>query len=240
MIEVIPSVDIMNGSCVRLSKGDFTHVITYNADPLSVAKRYENLGFRRLHLVDLDGARKGEVVNIKVLEQIASGTNLIIDFGGGVKNIETLRLVFNAGAAMVNLGSVAVSDQAMVSHWLDEYDTNRFILSADVRDTMVAFHAWQQTSDISINDFIKLYHSKGIRMISCTDINRDGLMEGPAVQLYKDLKSTFRDIFLIASGGVSNIREIENLVDAGTDAVIIGKALYEVPGFPEQLAERFL
>jgi phosphoribosylformimino-5-aminoimidazole carboxamide ribotide isomerase len=240
MIEVIPSIDIMNGSCVRLTKGDFTQVINYDTDPLTVAKRYEGLGFRRLHLVDLDGARSGEVVNINVLEKIAQGTELIIDFGGGIKTGETLRSVFNAGAAMVNLGSVAVSDQAMVSHWLDEYDVKRFILSADVRDRMVAFHAWQQTSDISISDFIKQYHSRGIRMISCTDINRDGLLEGPAIKLYQDLKYSFSDIYLIASGGVSQAREIEGLEDAGTDAVIIGRALYEIPGFPEQLAERFL
>ena len=240
MIEIIPSIDIMNGSCVRLSKGDFRHVRTYDPDPLAVAKRYENLGFRRLHLVDLDGARQGEVMNIDVLQKIARETDLIIDFGGGVKTGETLRSVLNAGAAMVNLGSIAVSDQAMVSKWLKEYDTNKFILSADVRDRLVAFLGWQQTSDISITDFIKLYISKGIQMISCTDINRDGLLEGPAIQLYKDLKGSFNDIFLIASGGVSQVREIERLEDAGADAVIIGKALYEVPGFPEQLAGRFL
>lgn len=240
MIRIIPSIDIIGGSCIRLSRGDYAHVTIYDADALSVAKKYESLGFRNLHLVDLDGAREGRVVNLRVLEEIAGNTNLAVDFGGGIKTRVDLQLVFSAGAAQINIGSMAVTDQDMVLRWLDIYDRDRFILAADVRNRMVAYDAWQKNSDSSITDFIRFYHSKGIRCISCTDISRDGLLKGPAVKLYSDLKTAFSDIFLIAGGGISSIHDIELLQEAGIDAAIIGRALYEIPGFPEELAEKFL
>jgi len=240
MIEIIPSIDIMGGSCVRLSKGNYSEVKTYGNDPLSVAKKYESLGFKKLHLVDLDGAREGSVINLTVLEKIAGSTNLIIDFGGGVKTEEALHMVFNSGAAMINLGSVAVLNQSVVLEWLGKYDRNRFILSADVVNRIVAFHGWQEISNIRITDYIRSYNDHGLRMISCTDISRDGLLKGPSVKLYADLRNSFGDIFLIAGGGIADLQDIEMLENAGADAAIIGRAIFEIPGFIEKLAEKYL
>ena len=240
MIEIIPSIDIIGGACVRLVRGDYSQITAYNSDPLILAKKYEDLGFHRLHLVDLDGAREGKVVNLKVLEKIAGNTKLIIDFGGGVKTREDLQMVFSAGATMVNLGSVAVLNQVVVLEWLNHYGSDRMILSADVKERLVAYNGWQKTSHLEIIDFIKDYYNKGIRKVSCTDIGKDGLLKGPGINLYKDLKYLFKEIFLIASWGISSINDVRLLEKAGIDAVIIGRALYEIRGFPEELARRFI
>jgi len=237
MIRILPSIDIIDGRCVRLSRGDFSRVREYEADPVSLANKYAGLGFPDLHLVDLDGARKGQVVNISILEEIVRTTGMNVDFGGGLKSDRDIEAVFRAGAAMVNLGSIAVTDRSLVQSWLNRYDNDRFILSADVRKGMVAYNAWQDDSGIDIMEFIKSYADMGIIKVACTDIERDGLLEGPSLDLYTELAEKFSELYLIASGGVSDMEDIYKLEETGVDAVIIGKALYENPGFIEELAK---
>ena len=237
MIKILPSIDIIDGRCVRLSRGDFSLVREYEGDPVSLAKKYADLGFRDLHLVDLDGARKGQVVNTGILEEIVRETGMKVDFGGGLKSDRDLETVFRAGAAMVNLGSIAVSDRKTVGSWLSRYDNDSFILSADVRKAKVAYNAWQDDSGIDIMDFIASYAEMGITKVACTDIDRDGLLKGPSLDLYRELSERFSELFLIASGGVSDMEDIYKLEDTGVDAVIIGKALYENPGFVEELSK---
>jgi len=237
MIKILPSIDIIDGKCVRLSKGDFSLVQEYEGDPVSLAKKYADLGFMDLHLVDLDGARKGEVVNSSILEEIVNQTGMNVDFGGGIKTDQDLDTVFKAGAAMVNLGSIAVADKSLVGSWLSRYDAISFILSADVRNGKVAYNAWQDNSDHDIMDFIASYAEMGISKVACTDIDMDGLLKGPSLDLYTQLSDRFRDLYLIASGGVSDMEDIYRLENTGVDAVIIGKALYEKPGFIEELSK---
>jgi phosphoribosylformimino-5-aminoimidazole carboxamide ribotide isomerase len=240
MIKILPSIDVIDGRCVRLSRGDFSRVTEYEGDPVSLAKDYAGLGFKDLHLVDLDGARQGKVVNLGILEGIVKRTGMKVDFGGGIKSEGDLESVFRAGAAMVNLGSIAVTGRSLVKDWLERYGARRFILSADTRRGKVAYNAWQEDSGMDLVAFIKSYSDLGITRVACTDIDRDGLLKGPSVDLYRELAIRFPDLNLIASGGVSGLEDIKRLEEAGAGAVIIGKALYENPGFAGELAKYYL
>jgi phosphoribosylformimino-5-aminoimidazole carboxamide ribotide isomerase len=225
--EIIPAIDLIDGKCVRLSQGDYAQKIIYNEQPLEVAKMFEEIGIKRLHLVDLDGAKKGEVVNQKVLETIASKTNLIIDFGGGIKTDESIQSVFDAGAHMATLGSIAVKNKSLFFSWVKKYGPNKIMLGADVKDERIAVGGWLESTDISIIDFIQENLSNGIENIFCTDISKDGLLQGPGTELYKKIISHFPSIQLIASGGVSSTNDLHELKAIGCSGVIVGKAIYE-------------
>jgi len=227
MIEIIPAIDIIDGKCVRLSQGDYSQKKIYFDDPLEAAKQFEDAGISRLHLVDLDGARLGKIVNIKVLERIAEKTKLLIDFGGGIKADEDIQAVFEAGATMATIGSVAVKDKALFFSWVDKYGAQKLFLGADVNKEMIAVSGWSETTDLSVFDFIRENKAKGIENIFCTDISKDGLLQGPSVELYKKIIIAFPGIKLVASGGVSTINDIDELAKAGCSGVIIGKAIYE-------------
>jgi len=227
MIEIIPAIDIIDGKCVRLSQGDYNQKKIYNENPLEVAKEFEAAGIKRLHLVDLDGAKSKRIVNHKVLESIAKNTNLIIDFGGGLKSDDDLKIAFECGAAMVTGGSIAVKDEATFSGWLRTYGSDKIILGADVKNEKIAISGWLESTDIQLYDFLQKYFDKNARKVICTDISKDGMMQGPATELYIKIKSQFSQMFVIASGGVSNIADIDALNNAGIDAVITGKAIYE-------------
>lgn len=225
--DIIPAIDIIDGKCVRLSQGDYAQKIIYNEQPLEVAKMFEEIGIKRLHLVDLDGAKKGIVVNQKVLETIASKTNLIIDFGGGIKTDESIQSVFDAGAHLATLGSIAVKNKSLFFSWIKKYGANKIMLGADVKDEKIAVGGWLESTDISIIDFIDENISNGIENIFCTDISKDGLLQGPGIDLYKKIISHFSSIQLIASGGVSSINDLNELKTIGCSGVIVGKAIYE-------------
>jgi len=227
MITIIPAIDIIDGKSVRLSKGDFATQKVYYENPLDVAKLFEDAGVRRLHLVDLDGARSKQVVNWKVLERIASQTNLVIDFGGGVQSDDDLRIVFEGGAAMVTAGSIAVKNPDKVRAWLQQYGGGKIILGADVHGRQIAIHGWQEASNVDLFDFLENYRKAGARQVICTDVSKDGMLAGPAFELYREIKAKQPDYYLIASGGVSKMEDVERLNDDGIDAVIIGKAIYE-------------
>ena len=227
MIEIIPAIDLIDGKCVRLSQGDYGKKTVYNDNPLEVAKMFADAGIRRLHLVDLDGAKAQHIVNHKVLERIATGTDLIIDFGGGLKSDDDLRIAFECGAQMVTGGSIAVKNPDVFVSWIERYGGEKIILGADVKDEKVAVSGWTENTDIELIPFIKDYRKKGISNIICTDISRDGMLQGPAVELYKKMLAEQNDIYLIASGGVSSIQDIEQLEEANIPAVITGKAIYE-------------
>ncbi len=226
-IELIPAIDIIDGKCVRLSKGDYNTQKTYNEKPLEVAMQFEDNGIRRLHLVDLDGARAGHIVNYKVLEKIASRTGLTIDFGGGLKNTEDLRVAFESGAQMITGGSIAVKNPDEFSGWIEKYGPDKIILGSDAKDRKIAVSGWTETSDLDLFDFLKDYIQKGITKTICTDISKDGMLEGPSIDLYKEILDHFPELHLIASGGVSSMKDIEELEKAGVPAVIFGKAIYE-------------
>jgi phosphoribosylformimino-5-aminoimidazole carboxamide ribotide isomerase len=240
MIEIIPAIDIIEGKCVRLNRGEFSSVKEYQVDPVYMASKYEELGFNRLHLVDLDGARAGKIVNQKTLKEIAASTNLIVDFGGGLKSDTDVEMAFDSGAGLLNIGSIAVANKDLVIKWLQRYNPNSFILGADVRDKMIAYNAWQETTEINVFDFIREYAGYGMQIVSCTDINKDGLLQGPTVTLYSEIAAAFQNLYLIASGGISSIADIQQLEKAGADAVIIGKALYEYPDFINELVDKYL
>ena len=227
MIEIIPAIDIIDGKCVRLSQGDYDSKKVYNENPVEVAKEFEANGVRRLHVVDLDGAASHHVVNHRVLEQIATRTSLIVDFGGGVKSDEDLKIAFESGAQMVTGGSVAVKDPELFCHWLEVYGSEKIILGADAKDKKIAISGWEETTDKELIPFIRDYYDKGITKTICTDISRDGMLQGPAIELYKEIQEQIPLLYLIASGGVSSIRDIEKLAEAGIPAVIFGKAIYE-------------
>jgi phosphoribosylformimino-5-aminoimidazole carboxamide ribotide isomerase len=224
---VIPAIDIIEGKCVRLTQGDYTQKKIYNENPLEVAKQFEDAGLKRLHLVDLDGARAGAVKNWKVLETIAGKTSLLIDFGGGIKTLKDVTIVFNSGAVLATIGSMAVTNESEFVEWLLQFGTEKFLLGADVRNEKIAVHGWQETSDIWIYDFIEKYMQHGLRQIFCTDVSRDGKLEGPAVDLCKNIITKFPDLHFIASGGVSSVKDLEALQEAGCHGVIVGKAIYE-------------
>ncbi len=226
-MEIIPAIDIIAGQCVRLSQGDYNRRKTYSDDPLMIARQFEDAGIRRLHLVDLDGARMKKVVNLEVLKRIAENTNLRIDFGGGVRTEEDLQDVFLAGARMVTAGSIAVREPDKFIQWLTYYGPDRIILGADVKGRKITIGAWSETSDQDILDFIGYYQKTSIKFVVCTDVSKDGVLSGPSIDLYREVRSQFPDIKLIASGGVSSLKDLEGLEEAGVWGVIIGKAIYE-------------
>jgi phosphoribosylformimino-5-aminoimidazole carboxamide ribotide isomerase len=226
-MRIIPAIDIIDGKCVRLTQGDYAQKKVYNENPVEVAKEFEDSGLKHLHLVDLDGARAGKVQNWKVVESITSQTKLKVDFGGGIKTKEEIKQLFDAGVVQVNLGSIAVKNGPLVEEWITEYGQDKIILSADVKDEMVAIAGWMENSAILLTEFIKGWIDKGIRYITCTDIHTDGMLQGPNVELYRKLLKAFPAIKLIASGGVGSIGDVENLKKINMDGVIIGKAIYE-------------
>lgn len=240
MIKIIPAIDIINGHCVRLSQGDYQRITDYSESPAAMAENFEALGFKRLHVVDLDGARSGKVINIKALKEITSRTNLIVDFGGGIKSEEDLKNVFEAGASAVSIGSIAVSDPDIVSLWADSFGAEKFIISADVRDNIVRTNGWTENSGITLNQLISRYRNKNIRHVLCTDISRDGMLCGSNIELYKTIMEQFPDCKLIASGGISSLDDIKKLDEAKIPAVVIGKAIYEQQINLEELAQTFI
>lgn len=227
MIEIIPAIDLIDGKCVRLSQGDYEAKKIYNEDPLEVAKMFEDAGIRRLHLVDLDGAKAKHIVNHAVLEKIKSNTSLIIDFGGGVQSDKDIDIAFGSGASMITGGSIAVKDRQLFTSWIEKYGSDKIILGADCKDHKIAVSGWQESTCIDIISFIGDYKQKGITKVICTDISKDGMLQGPSINLYKDILATYPDLYLIASGGVSCFQDILDLEEAGVPAVILGKAIYE-------------
>lgn len=226
-MQIIPAIDIIDGKCVRLTQGDYSQKKIYNEHPLEVAKQFEDAGLRRLHLVDLDGAKQKAVKNWKVLETIASKTKLVIDFGGGIATEDDVKIVFDSGAALATVGSIAVKNEFEFVKWLLIFGSDKFLLGADVKDKMIAIHGWLETTDKSIFDFIENYISKGVQQIFCTDVSKDGKLEGPSADLYKEIITRFPALYFIASGGVASIKDLELLKQTGCKAVIIGKAIYE-------------
>ena len=227
MIEIIPAIDMIEGKCVRLTQGDYATRKVYNEDPLEVAKAFEDAGIRRLHVVDLDGAKAGHIVNYRVLEKLAGHTSLVIDFGGGLKQTKDVEIAFDCGAQMVTGGSIAVKDPETFTAWIARFGSERIILGADAKDRRIAISGWEEATDAELLPFIQQYREQGIEKVICTDISRDGMLEGPAVDLYKEILEAVPEIYLIASGGVSSIADIEKLTEANVPAVIFGKALYE-------------
>lgn len=227
MIQIIPAIDIIDGKCVRLSQGDYAQKKIYNENPLEVAKQFEAHGIKRLHLVDLDGAKSSRIINYKTLETIANNTNLIIDFGGGLKSDDDLRIAFNAGASMITGGSIAVKNPEIFTSWITKYGAEKIILGADVHNNMIAISGWQESTELHLFDFLQSYIAKGINQTICTDISKDGMLQGAATELYKKMKQRFSELYVIASGGVATMHDIEQLNNEGIDAVITGKAIYE-------------
>src|SRR5450432_1403413 len=226
-IEIIPAIDIMHGKCVRLTQGDYARQKIYNEHPLEVARQFEDAGLTRLHLVDLDGAKEGRVINWNVLETIAAKTKLRIDFGGGIGTSKDLQIVFESGAFLATVGSVAVKNEVSFQEWLVLYGPEKFLLGADVRDEKIAISGWQVDTDILIYDFIKKYQEAGIRQIFCTDINLDGAMKGPSLELYCKIMERFPGLYFIASGGIRSLDDIYRLQEMGCQGAIVGKAIYE-------------
>ena len=227
MIQIIPAIDLIDAKCVRLSQGDYNKKTIYNEDPLEVARMFEDAGITRLHLVDLDGAKAKHIVNYKVLENIAGKTGLIIDFGGGLKSDDDLKIAFESGARMVTGGSIAVRDRETFLHWIEEYGPDKIILGADAKDKKIAVGGWQEVSELPILDFIKSYTTQGIRKVISTDIARDGMLTGPSLDLYGEIMEKFPELELIASGGISSMEDIYKLDEMGIPGVITGKAIYE-------------
>lgn len=227
MIELIPAIDIIDGKCVRLTKGDYDTKKIYNEDPVSVAKEFEAHGIRRLHVVDLDGARSKHIVNDKVLQRIARETNLVIDFGGGIKTDEDVARAFEAGAHMITIGSIAVTDPERSMEWLHKYGPEHIVLGADVRNGRVSINGWKEDSQEELVPFLDRYLSEGMRNVLCTDISKDGMLQGPAIALYREVMEHYPECHLIASGGVSSMDDIRALEAAGIPAVVFGKAIYE-------------
>jgi phosphoribosylformimino-5-aminoimidazole carboxamide ribotide isomerase len=226
-MQLIPAIDIINGKCVRLTQGDYSSVKVYNENPLETAKQFEDAGLSRLHLVDLDGAKAGSVKNWKVLESIVSKTELQIDFGGGIKTEEDVKIVLGSGARWATVGSIAVKDENLFVEWINEYGASIFMLGADVKNEKIAVGGWLETTDIWIYDFIRKYMNHGINQLFCTDVSKDGLLQGPSVGLYKNIISEFPSLHFIASGGVSSLKDLEELAAIGCNGAIIGKAIYE-------------
>lgn len=227
MIEIIPAIDLIDGKCVRLSQGDFSQKKIYSESPLSVAQEFEQFGIKRLHLVDLDGAKNGKVTNLKTLKEIANKTNLTIDFGGGIKTDEDINSVFDAGASFASIGSVAVKESEKFFSWLTKYGSERILLGADVREKKLAINGWLTDTDLEIIPFLRNYFEKGVTQVFCTDISKDGLLQGSSNELYKEILQNLPELQLIASGGVSKIEDVYELEKIGCSGVIIGKAIYE-------------
>ncbi|MEP7106883.1 MAG: 1-(5-phosphoribosyl)-5-[(5-phosphoribosylamino)methylideneamino]imidazole-4-carboxamide isomerase [Ferruginibacter sp.] len=224
---IIPAIDIINGKCVRLTKGDYSQKVIYRENPVEVAKQFEEAGIKRLHIVDLDGAKGGSIVNLNVLENIAAATGLVIDFGGGVKNITDVSNIFQAGAAIVTIGSLAVKHPELLEEWLMEFGTDKFLIGADVLDSKIKISGWLEDGGIDIFEFIGKMLSLGVTNIFCTDISKDGAMQGPSPDLYKKIIGEHPEVNLIASGGVSSIDDVMVLKETGCKGAIIGKAIYE-------------
>jgi len=226
-MEIIPAIDIIEGKCVRLTKGDYTTKKVYDENPLEVAKRFENAGIKRLHLVDLDGARIGKVINWKVLESISKNTSLQIDFGGGITSNQDVKTAFDLGAKLITVGSIAVKNKIELQNWIRIFGATNFLLGADVKDRKIVISGWTETTAIELDDFIMEWSLAGLQNIFCTDVSKDGMMNGPALSLYKDVINNHPEINLIASGGISCVADIHAIKSAGCSGVIIGKAFYE-------------
>jgi phosphoribosylformimino-5-aminoimidazole carboxamide ribotide isomerase len=226
-MRIIPAIDIINGQCVRLTKGDYSTKKVYNENPLEVAKMFEDVGIEHLHVVDLDGAKAQHIINYNILESIASKTNLKVDFGGGLKSDEDLNIAFESGANQVTGGSIAVKNPVKFLNWLETYGTDKIILGADCLDKKIAIQGWQEESDKEVISFIKEFVAKGISYVICTDISKDGMLQGPSFELYETILSSVSSVKLIASGGISTFNELPKLADLGCEGVIIGKAIYE-------------
>ncbi|MEI9934249.1 MAG: 1-(5-phosphoribosyl)-5-[(5-phosphoribosylamino)methylideneamino]imidazole-4-carboxamide isomerase [Ferruginibacter sp.] len=226
-MEIIPAIDLINGKCVRLTKGDYAQQKVYNDNPAEVAKQFEDAGIKRLHVVDLDGAKAGRIVNLSVLESIASATNLIIDFGGGVKSIADVGNILNAGASIVTIGSLAVKHPELLEEWLMEFGADKFLIGADVLDEKIKISGWLEDGGINIFQFIAKMLGLGVTNIFCTDISKDGVLQGPSIDLYKKIMQDHPEVNLIASGGVSKIEDVIQLKEIGCSGAIIGKAIYE-------------
>lgn len=227
MIEIIPAIDIIDGKCVRLSQGDYNTKTIYNENPLEVAKQFEDAGIHRVHLVDLDGAKAKHVINHKVLEDIATHTSLVIDFGGGIQSDKDIDIAFEAGAAMVTGGSVAAKNRKLFVSWVEKYGGDRIILGADSINHQIAVSGWQEATSLAVVPYIANYIQYGVKKVVCTDISKDGMLAGPAVDLYKQILNQIPEVYLIASGGVSCKEDILHLEAAGVPAIIMGKAIYE-------------
>lgn len=227
MIELIPAIDLIDGNCVRLTKGDYDQKTIYNEDPVSQAMEFQRLGFRRLHIVDLDGAKSKHIVNDAVLKAITQATDLIVDFGGGIKSTEDIEKAFMAGAHMVTIGSVAVTEPELFMGWLRKYGAEKIILGADVRNGMVSINGWKEDSSEALLPFLEKYVSAGVRNVLCTEISKDGTLAGPATELYRKVMAQYPHLHLIASGGVSCNADIQQLDENGIPAVVFGKAYYE-------------
>ncbi|QYA26331.1 1-(5-phosphoribosyl)-5-[(5-phosphoribosylamino)methylideneamino]imidazole-4-carboxamide isomerase [Gramella sp. MT6] len=226
-MRIIPAIDIIEGKCVRLSKGDYNTKKIYNENPLEVAKSFQDHGIEYLHLVDLDGAKSKHIVNHKILEQIASKTDLKVDFGGGLKSDKDLEIAFESGANQITGGSIAVKDPDIFQNWLQKYGSDKIILGADAKNRKIAVSGWLEDSDKEIIPFIQNYEEKGAKYVICTDISKDGMLEGPSFDLYEEILSETQNIYLIASGGISEFDELPKLAELGCEGVIIGKAIYE-------------
>jgi len=226
-MEIIPAIDIIDGKCVRLAQGDYEKVKVYSRYPEDIAKMFADEGFRRLHLVDLDGAKARHIVNYKVLEKITSTTDLVVDFGGGLKSDDDLRIAFECGASMVTGGSIAVKNPVIFIRWLEKYGGEKIILGADAKNDKIAVSGWTENTELELIPFIQEYVSKGIKYVICTEISRDGMLQGPEVELYKKIIAAEPQVHLIASGGVGSLQDIEMLNEAGIPSVIVGKAIYE-------------
>ena len=233
----IPAIDIIDGKCVRLTKGDYNQKKVYNENPLEVALMFEGAGLTRLHLVDLDGAKAGAVKNWKVLETLASKTKLVIDFGGGIKTVEDVHVVFNSGAQLATVGSMAVKDAELFEMLLLNFGADKFLLGADVKDEKIAIHGWLEQTELGILEFLKSYLTKGVQQFFCTDIAKDGMMMGPSTHLYQKVLDNNKGIQLIASGGIRHLDDVLNMKEIGMAGAIIGKAIYEGKIDIEELAK---
>ena len=227
MIELIPAIDIIGGQCVRLTKGDYDQKTVYRDSPAEVAKEFEQIGFKRLHVVDLDGAKSKHIVNSKVLRRVTTDTQLVVDFGGGIKTDEDIEKAFAAGASMVTIGSIAVTDPDLFMGWLEKYGAEHIILGADVRHGKISINGWKEDSAEDLLPFLKKYVDAGVKNVLCTEISKDGTLTGPAIELYQSIMAAYPGLHLIASGGVSSIDDIKALEAAGIPAVVFGKAIYE-------------
>ncbi len=226
-MDIIPAIDLIDGKCVRLSQGDYERRKVYNEDPLEVAKGFQDAGINRLHLVDLDGAKASHIVNHKVLERLSTHTSLVIDFGGGLKTDEDLRIAFESGACMVTGGSIAVKSPAVFESWLKTYGSEKIILGADVKDEHIAVTGWTESTETQLMPFLDDYMEKGVTKVICTDISKDGMLQGPAIDLYRTILDMHPNLYLVASGGVSSLNDLVELAEAGLPAAIVGKAIYE-------------
>lgn len=226
-MEIIPAIDLIDGKCVRLTEGDFAQKTIYNESPVEVAKQFESAGIKRLHLVDLDGARAGKVINWKVLEAITRETALVVDFGGGIKTVDEVQKVFDLGARYATVGSIAVKNESLLLSWFEKYGADNFLVGADVKNEKLAIGGWLETTGVDIIDFISKYMGYGIRQIFCTDVSKDGKLEGPSLDLYRKIMGHFPNLHFIASGGVSSMEDLNALKEIGCKGAIVGKAIYE-------------